>query len=246
MPSRDDYANDVRTTSWIDVGSPVTGEIETGDDADWFAIWLEEGTEYTFDLEGDSTGQGDLTDPMLYLLDGDGEVITMDDDGGVDYNSRIVFTPEDSGTYYLSAESWDDLTGTYTLTVSGIADDYPADPDTTNWIEPGSSVTGEIETGDDADWFAIWLEDGTEYTFDLEGDPTGRGDLPDPMLFLLDGNGEVITMDDDSGVDYNSQIVFTPDESAVYYLSAESWGDHVGTYTLSAVANTDIPLDLAL
>ncbi len=229
--------------TWIDGNASVTDEIETGDDADWFAIDLQAGTEYVFDLEGSETGQGSLIDPVLYLHDADGGVIDMDDDGGEGYNSRIVFTPDEDGTYYLSAESWGDHVGTYTLSVSmeefagegpgNDGDDHADGPDTSDVIQIGSAGYGEIETGDDADWFAIDLEAGTEYVFDLEGSETGQGTLVDPILYLRDAGGEVVDMDDDGGEGLNSRIVFTPDEDGTYYLSAESWGDHVGTYTLS-------------
>ena len=118
-------------------------------------------------------------------------------------------------------------------------DDHPGGPETTSWLDTDTPVTGEIEVGDDADWFAVWLEEGNEYAFDLEGSDTGMGSLIDPMLFLMDGNGEVITMDDDGGEEYNSRITFTPEYDGVYYLSAESWGDHTGTYTLSMTDSPD-------
>ncbi len=233
----DDHADGPETDAWVDMDAPATGEIEVGDDADWFAVWMEAGNEYAFDLEGSSTGQGTLIDPVLYLRDADGEVITMDDDGGEEYNSRIVFTPEEDGTYYLDAESWGDNAGTYTLTASvdgNPGDDHVDGPETTSWIGTDAPVTGEIEVGYDSDWFAVWMEAGHEYQFDLEGSSTDQGSLIDPMLFLMDAAGEMIAMDDDGGEAYNSRIVFTPEEDGNYYLSAESWGDHIGSYTLTA------------
>ena len=234
----DDYANNYYTYGWVDEGFPATGEIEVGDDADWFGVWMEEGIEYTFDLEGSATGMGSLRDPLLRLMDGDGNLITSNDDGGEGLNSRITFTPDYNGVFYLSAESYWNNTGTYTLSMEA-SDDYADNTSTSGWVNESFSATGEIEAGDDADWFGVWMEEGIEYTFDLEGSATGMGSLRDPYLRLMDGDGNFITSNDDGGEGLNSQITFTPDYDGVFYLSAESFGSNTGTYTLSMEANDD-------
>ena len=90
-------------------------------DRDWFAVDLEAGKAYRFDLEGTWTGGGTLYDPYLRgIYDEDGDrsdriYRTTDDDGGVRRNSRVDFTPDESATYYVSAGADRNYTGTYTL-----------------------------------------------------------------------------------------------------------------------------------
>ena len=82
---------------------------------------LEAGVTYIIDLEGAPTDAGTLADPLLrWLRDSEGAGIhrTRDDNGGEGLNARQTFTPTESGTYYLSARSKGDGTGTYTLTVT--------------------------------------------------------------------------------------------------------------------------------
>jgi fibronectin-binding autotransporter adhesin len=62
-------------------------------------------------------------------------------------------------------------------------DDYSGDPYTTGTVAVGSSVTGDIETAGDRDWFAVTLTAGTTYRIDLAGDATGQGTLQDPYFW---------------------------------------------------------------
>ncbi len=123
-------------------------------------------------------------------------------------------------------------------------DDYGSSYWSSGWIYPGSSVTGNIETGDDTDWFEVWLEAGQEYTFDLEGSPTGGGTLIDTYLNLRDDWGDVILSNDDGGESWNSRITFTPEDSGYFYLDAGSFGSNTGTYMLSVATNGDTTFDL--
>ena len=102
------------------VGGSATGEVETGGDQDWFAVTLEAGRTYRIDLEGSDTGAGTLNDPYLYgIHDADGVLLagTTDDDGGQALNSRLEFTPDADGTYYIEAGAYSSHIGTYTLSV---------------------------------------------------------------------------------------------------------------------------------
>lgn len=122
-PSDGDIAADTSTTGVIEIGGSVTGNIESTDDSDWFAVDLQAGVEYTFVLLG--TGDNLLIDPRLFLFDSNGDsankatAIASNDDirdiGGASLNSLIRFTPTESGTYYLEADGFSSRQGTYTL-----------------------------------------------------------------------------------------------------------------------------------
>ena len=241
----DDYADGPATTGTVVVGGSVTSEIGPRGDKDWFAVELETGKTYRFDLEGGYSGKGTLVDPYLRgIYDAGGERIanTTDDDSGVGRNSRVYFTPNEDATYYVAAGADGNGVGTYTLSVTEFTDDYAADPATTGTVAVGSSVEGSIEPPRDEDWFAVVLEAGKTYRFDLEGSQTSDVELSDPYLRgIHDAGGERIanTTDDDGGEGRNSRVYFTPNEDATYYVAAGAYRDFAGTYTLSVTEVAD-------
>ena len=255
----DDYAADSGTTGTVVVGGSATGNVEYYSDTDWFAVTLEAGQLYRFDLEG-PTGDT-LFDPYLRgIYDANGNRIdrTTDDDGGEGSNSRVYFTPDEGATYYVSAGAFGiyqgPYTGPYTLTVTEVSDDpddYAADPATTGTVVVGGSATGNIYTHGDRDWFAVDLEAGRVYQFDLEGSSTDGGTLGDPYLpGIYDANGDRVarTTNNNVGEGYNSRVCFTPDEGATYYVSvAGGYGkETTGTYTLTVSDVTDDSDDYAV
>ena len=236
----DDFAADTGTSGVVEVDGSAMGEIESRGDRDWFAVELEAAKSYRIDLEGSWTGNGTLRDPYLYgVHDANGNFIagTTDDDGGTGLNSRVFFTAEDTGAYYVAVGARrGDGEGAYTLSVTEYPDDFEARTGTSGAVEVGGSATGEIELGGDHDWFAVTLEEGTTYQIDLKGSWTGGGTLWDPYLYgVHDANGNFIagTTDDDGGVGVNSRVTFTAAADATYYVAAGALGDEEGTYTLS-------------
>ena len=234
----DDYPNNAGTSGRVGVPGSVTGNLENGNDEDWFAVQLQGGVAYTFDMEGQPTGRGSLGDPLLHLYDGFGNQVGRNDDGGQGFNARLTYTAPSNGTYYLGARSFGSASGTYTLTASsgggGVPDDYPSNPGTSGRLNVPGSATGNLEHGNDADWFAVQLQGGVAYTIDLEGSETNRGSLRDPLLSVHDSFGNQVGRNDDGGQGLNSQLTFTPPSNGTYYLAAQSFGGSSGTYTLSA------------
>ena len=235
----DDFATDTGTSGAAEVGVRARGKIEFEGDRDWFAVELEAGKSYLIDLKGSETWSGTLGDPYLRgVHDTDGVLIagTTNDDGGEGYNSRVYFTAEEGGTYYVAAGGYEGSEGTYRLSVAEATDDFAAGTGTSGAVAVGGPATGEIEKGGDRDWFAVELEAGRAYRIDLEGHWTGAGSLYDPYLYgVHDTGGDLIagTTDDRSGVVRNSRVTFTAAEDATYYVAAGADGDGEGTYTLS-------------
>ena len=131
--------------------------------------------------------------------------------------------------------------------------DLPADTTTTGQVEVGSSVTGNIGSFADRDYFRVVLEAGTRYQIDLEGAPTGRGTLADPALTLYDESENNLLDDVNSGIGGNSRGIFTPTTAGTYYLRVADFDEtDTGTYTLSVIvlgangaseADTDFPVN---
>ena len=256
----DDYSADSDTTGTVAVGGSASGSLETRGDRDWFAVELEAGTHYRIELEGAPSDQGTLSDPYLHgIHDADGDLIagTANDDGGRGRNSELNFVAEESGTYYISAGTYESpigfgwYTGTYRLSVSEVVDDFSDDVDTTGTVAVGGSATGLIEKPDDHDWFAVELEAGTRYRIELEGWPTRQGTLEDSYLRgIYDADGTLIsgTTNDDGGTGRNSEVVFVAGETGTYYISAGAYSgpygfgeiaEFSGTYRLSVSETAD-------
>ena len=126
-------------------------------------------------------------------------------------------------------------------------DDFSDSTATSGEVDVGGSVTGEIASVTDRDWFKVVLEAGKTYQFDMEGkshkrgiptDPI-RGTLTDTLLFLYDESGTHITYNDDRyngdiHLSFNSRIIHTATAAGAHYLEARGSVGRMGTYTLSA------------
>ncbi|MFC4346974.1 reprolysin-like metallopeptidase [Kordiimonas lipolytica] len=118
-----DITNDLTTTASVAEGEEFEGAIESVGDEDWIAVTLTAGVTYGFSLRGLLSNNGTLEDPYIKgIYDSNGNSLGVeDDDSGDGRESLLVFTPDTSGTYYISAGSWDgpfdgyDPTGTYTF-----------------------------------------------------------------------------------------------------------------------------------
>ena len=134
-------------------------------------------------------------------------------------------------------------------------EDLPNNDTTTGEVDVGGSVTGNIGTGTDGDWFKVVLEAGTRYQIDLEGADTSRGTLPDPRMGLYYSDALVGSLSNDEGVGKNARRIYTPTAGGAYYVRAQnSDGSDTGTYTLSVIllgangaseADTDFPTTTA-
>jgi len=239
VTAANDHAAGTGTTGAVAVGGSVTGEVDFPEDRDWFAVALQAGKTYWIDLEGAPSGTGTLSDPYLWgVHDADGVLIagTRNDNGGFGSDSRLKFTASESGTHYVAAGGYWLDTGTYTLSVTELPDDYAASTETLGAVAVGASATGGIDFFGDHDWFAVTLEAGRTYRIDLEGMWTGDGTLGDPYLRgVHDADGVLIagTTKDHGGAGNNSRLWFTATEAGTYYVAAGGAGDETGTYTLS-------------
>jgi hypothetical protein len=200
-----------------------------------YLILLTAGVTYFFEMEGAATGFGTLVDPIV-RLNGASGFIDSNDDGGVGFNARLVFTPTLTGNYtVIAGETGDNATGTYRLTVE--ADDFRSTVEGTGALGTlavgTSGATGTINYNGDRDLFGVSLTAGTQYFIDLEGMPTTQGSLADTYLRgIHDAAGTLLpgTLDDDGGVGANSRMIFTPTTTGTYFVSAGGYNTEVGSY----------------
>ncbi len=371
-PAPDQVGDNAATAAFLSIGSTqgsstfVVGTLETGMDKDFFAVNLLAGHSYNFQMQGQSTANGSLSDPFLKLYDTDGTTLLNYNDESVGHDAGLTFTATASGTYYLDAESAGvSDTGTYRLTATvtnvpaptnqppsltffdalpndvtsatatalsfndllnysnasdsdgtitalvvksvssgtlmigsslGTAtawvagdndlidathqafwtsdvsangnvnafslvarDDQGAESSTPvaltlHVVQPLSDLVGDttgtagsltmdsyvdsaIDPSSDIDVFAVTLQAGNRYRFELQGVDHSAGTLGNPVLSLLMndsfGNPTVLASNDDFG-SLDSRIDYVAGGNGTYYLFADSLADTTGTYRLSA------------
>jgi methionine-rich copper-binding protein CopC len=234
--STDDFPLNVSTGGQLfPNGSAVNARIDYANDGDLFKVQLVAGVTYRFDMVSPLTS---AVDPYIALYGTlpEVELISYDDDSGpLPLDARLYFTPTASGLYYLAAYDYSESTGSYSISAAVPTDDYLASTATAGRLTAnGAASSGRINVPSDTDTFAIVLNAGTQYTFDLKGT-----DLEDPYLTLFDGAGKALAHDDDTGVGFDSQITYTPATGGTYYLAASDFDTGTGGYDLSAfVRNT--------
>lgn len=126
-----------QTIGEVAVNNPVTSQLETGGDADWFRIDLVQGNRYQFDLSG-TGGSAALSDPLLRLHH-NGQLVAENNDGGSGLNPRIIFTASVTGSYYLEAASPALQSGEYQLSATNLSQPVAANR--------GASLVDAIDWG---------------------------------------------------------------------------------------------------
>lgn len=231
----DDYSNDRHTTGRLRVGESATGEIETRGDVDWIKVRLQPGTTYRIDLEGAHSGAGTLYDPeILGIYDAAATLLpdTADDDGGTRFNSRLVFTAEEYGDYYIAIGARGGNGGTYKLLLDEVgADDLPAGR--AGALRIGAPATGEIELPGDRDRFEVALKAGRTYHVEIDGAILAGRQVNGRLYELSDAGGNPV-----SGItrDGGERLFFRPPADGIYTIevgAASNLVNNTGLYALS-------------
>ncbi len=234
-----DVPDDASTTSRIDVGTPLTGELEERGDRDWHRLDLAPGTDYVVSLVGRHGGGGTLRDPFLRIHDTDGRGLGRDDDSGRGLSSELVLASGTGGEVFVSAGAFGDRgSGTYTVLVqelggrARIVDDAPSDAGTEAVVDAGGRYRGSIERPGDRDWIAVELEAREAYALRVNG--VGRDRLDDPGLVLRDAGGAVLASDDDGGRGLNAALTpFVAPDDGIYFIDVGTFDDEgTGDYVV--------------
>ena len=226
-----DHEATTSTSGSVAVGGSVRARVDSAGDRDWFAVDLVADSAYRIELEGKSSGAGSLVDPYVFGVRlGDGTLVagTDDDDSGDGKNSALWFVASATGTHFVDVGADGSGQGTYELSVTGLADDFASSTATAGAVVvDGAAVGGGVDFRGDRDWFAVTLEAGRTYLFQLRGSPSGVGSLADPHLFGVHDDAGVLvagTSDADSGSGADAEAVFAPTVDGEYFVSAGGWG----------------------
>ena len=153
-----DLPNDNTTPGRVAVGGSATGAVGIPEDQDRFAVDLVAGRTYRFDLTGRPGGGGTLRDTYfraIYNSEGRYQSGSYNDDFDGGRDSRVTFTPTQSGTYYARVSGDRNETGTYTLSVTdvtgagskpAVADGPPGlAPNAPNPFNPGTVIPYRLD-----------------------------------------------------------------------------------------------------
>ena len=141
----------------------------------------------------------------------------------------------------MEAGAFDTHTGTYEISVG--ASGGSADNDIANApslgltsITPGISQTGNIEIGGDKDVFSLSVASGATYQIDMKGSTSNLGTLTDPLLRVLDINGEVLGQNDDGGRGFESLLSYTAPSTGEIFIEAGAFSSTLtGTYQIDVL-----------
>ena len=140
-PAGDDHADRPGRATPLALGVAVDGEIDTGDDSDWFRLELTETTSLAIYTTGS-------LDTVGSVHDGLGRLIVSNDDRGEAFNFHLE-ADWPAGTYYIQVQSFRNGTGRYTVHARRLADVKIADTGETVrlWQTAGGGWTLDPATG---------------------------------------------------------------------------------------------------
>jgi ABC-type amino acid transport substrate-binding protein len=233
-----DFSANNTTEGRLLVGDYAFGKASNSNDQDWYAVYLEAGKTYTFDLDNYF---GSYFNKKLSLYNPNSQLIT---NSSTDKPWRLVYSPTVSGNYFVqtSFTSADQ----YRLSVKNIVNnsssksegsiDFTSDTNTQGAIVVGDRVTGTISNSSDLDWYTVNLIAGKTYVIDLSGQSVGDGTLQYPDVSLYNSSGQKIAYPQqlETGNGNRPQMRFTATTTGSYYLEAYNWNGSFsgGTYSL--------------
>jgi predicted nucleic acid-binding Zn-ribbon protein len=217
-------------------------------DNDIKKIELQKGVSYLLELSAsDSTNSDSLGQMRINLMDADTDSIEENivREWNSDIKERMLFTPTESGTYYIDIKSISKGIGEYNLkvtktdlqndiasTVDGASDFVTLDSDN------DGVITSKIDTVFDTDFIKISVSAAKQYIISIDSADTDSADI-----FILDSNGDLTKenqiWDGDSHNISNSDktIIFNPTADGEYYIVAKD--SKVTDYDISVQEFTD-------
>ena len=235
-----DLPDDARTTGVVAVGSSVTGRSNTQTpDSDWFAVTLNAGVKYRFELISTYGAVPVVFGIYNYDADSDSDPFANTQRDGSGLFKQVSFTPTTTGTYYVAVGAGTAF-GEYRLTVLEYEDDFTAGTGAPGALAADWTATGKISFTGDHDWFAVPLKAGLEYRIDVEGSRNGAGTLNRPTLDGIYYDDELDTDDKLKLIDNTQKLgilndpmaVVVPEMDGTYYVAVGADGGDRGTYTL--------------
>ena len=227
-----DIPNTTGTEYQIINNETLSNFLEARGDRDWIKAIFEGGKTYEINLYG--SGANPVSDTYLRLYDEQGHFIAENDDGPVNTYSKLLHTPTTTGTQFLSVGSFnDEFTGSYTISVVTleITDDYPLTFNTDVFVTDNVPLNGVINSTGEEDFFKLISNEQAFYEISLKSDIQNENPLLDPLLKVINQDGDIIAVNDDDGSSLDAKLVLTSESASTVYIVASGYDD-IGGYTL--------------
>lgn len=234
----DDHCNDPAPCATpLEInGTGRAGSIETAGDVDWFQWQALAGVDY--EIKTSDLGPGSDTVLSIYREDGT-TLIASDDDSGLGYASKIIWTADHTEMIYLRVNHYSlSGTGTYRVEVRG-SDDHCNEPGpcATELLRNGNAISGRTDVAGDLDWFRFSATSGL--TFEVETLQLGPDSDTVISLYRSDGTS-LIVEDDDGGEGAASRIIWVADTRETIYVMVRQYSpDARGSYRIQLKAYDD-------
>ena len=248
---------DLEAGTALTLGESAAGEITVADtESHLYSVELEAGVDYWVQAD-----PGTLDHPYLArVYDQDGVAVYDHSGEPSELAARIRrITASKDGIYFVVVAATTSLTdadddgiGTYRITVSDLSD--TALTAVAGQAGVSALVVGRCSAAasmpyQETDRYRVYLEAGTEYRIDMEGDWTGYSDadgdwvatatLYNPIIEAVyhedDTTADLIVGSGhhDAGIGQNSQVAFTPAADGFYLIDAGAEHAWTGTYVLT-------------
>lgn len=168
----------------LTVGAAQAGVADHPEDADWFRVSLQAGRRYRIDIAPDNAA-GDPFGGDVALVDAAGAPIDADS-----VNGTLIYRPASDETVFATPSGGYGDSGAYRISAVLSEDSVGGDVRTSATIAPGQTLTGAIDfapstdSGADEDWFAVRLEAGRVYRFNLATPAWATDALDYPRLSM--------------------------------------------------------------
>ena len=166
---------------------------------------------------------GNEIDSYLEAYNAQYQLLIEDDDGGEDTNARIKMIVEPNQTVHFRVRGYNTTqTGRYSIRAS--FDPFPVDSERNNEQARASA----LRLRQDTPVFFHQAEESRWYSFKITQPDTWfvaktKGDL-DTLLFIYDGQNNLIGEDDDSGDNFNA-MVFRVLDVGTYFIEVRSFSE---------------------
>jgi len=183
------------------------------------------------------TANSEAFDPTLKLYaPGSTEPAAENDDSGESLNSRILYVPENAGSYTLRVSSFAaDGRGAYTLRAELLPPLPPATPiqlapRTMTWTSVDGALTADDPemSGTHGDDYSLFLAEGDEVIIRADA----AFDTVVSLYQAADRDADPVASDDDGGGGLNSMLRYRADAAGEYVIRVTALGDGSGPYRL--------------
>ena len=211
----------------VELGVSQSHNLHVPGDQDWLYFHAEPGRSYQIG----TSNLGREIDTVVTLYDSEGSQLASDDDGGEDFrSSRVFWMAQEGARLYLTIRGFAENEGGWgteyeiSLRVAeGFRmDEYEPDdaPGQAIHIEGGETQRHNRHVSADEDWVSFWADAGLTYVIET----SHLGDRADTVIYLYDGQGNELAVDDDGGdEDRSSRLRWTAPSNGLFFVKVANW-----------------------